>query len=100
MKAVLAGTIIAEADESDLVRVEGNWYFPPAAVAPGVLVKSPTPYTCSWKGEAQYYSLQVGDELFVDGAWAYPDLPQSAAQRVGREFAGYIAFAPGVQVGP
>ena len=50
--------------------------------------------------EVVAHALQVGDELFVDGAWAYPDLPQSAAQRVGREFAGYIAFAPGVQVGP
>lgn len=100
MKAVLAGTVIADAADADLVRIEGNWYFPPAAVAPGALVESPTAYTCPWKGAAQYYSVQVGDELFADRAWAYPDLKPSAIERVGRDFAGYIAFAPDVLVGP
>ena len=56
MKAVLAGTVIAEADESDLARIEGNWYFPPASITEGALVESPTQYTCPWKGDAQYYS--------------------------------------------
>ena len=46
MKAVLAGTVIAEADESDLARIEGNWYFPPASITEGALVESPTQYTC------------------------------------------------------
>ena len=44
MKAVLAGTVIAEADESDLARIEGNWYFPPASITEGALVESPTQY--------------------------------------------------------
>lgn len=27
MKAHLNGTVIAEADEADLIKIEGNWYF-------------------------------------------------------------------------
>lgn len=100
MKAVLAGTVLAEADEADLVRIEGNWYFPPAAITPGALVESPTAYTCPWKGAAQYYSARVGDEVFAERAWAYPDLYPGAVERVGRDFAGYVAFAPDVQVAP
>ena len=40
MKAVLDGTVIAEAPKDDLVSIEGNWYFPPSSVAEGVLVES------------------------------------------------------------
>lgn len=98
MKAVLAGNVIAEADQDDLIRIEGNWYFPPASVAPDALVESPTPYTCPWKGECQYYSVQVGGELRKDLAWSYPHPYPSAFDRVGKDFSGYVAFAPGVEV--
>lgn len=100
MKAVLAGTVIAEADEKDLVRIEGNWYFPPASVTPGALIESPTPYTCPWKGVCQYWSVRAGDDLHPDLAWSYPDPYRSAFDRVGKDFSGYVAFAPGVEVGP
>ena len=42
MRATVNGTVIAEAPESDLVRIEGNWYFPPSAVVDGALTESPT----------------------------------------------------------
>ncbi|KDA05194.1 hypothetical protein DC31_04255 [Microbacterium sp. CH12i] len=100
MKAVLAGKVIAEADESDLISIEGNWYFPLTSVTPGVLVESPTPYTCPWKGEAQYYSAQIDGETHVDQAWGYPHPYPTAFERVGKDISGHIAFAPGVEVGP
>jgi uncharacterized protein (DUF427 family) len=100
MKAVLAGTVIAEADESDLARIEGNWYFPPASITEGVLIESPTPYTCPWKGAAQYFSVQAGDELHKDYAWSYPTPYPSAFDRVGKDFSGFVAFDPRVEVGP
>ncbi len=31
-KAVLNGTVLAEADEADVLHIEGNVYFPPASV--------------------------------------------------------------------
>lgn len=99
MKAVLNGTVIAEAPETDLVSIEGNWYFPPSSIADGVLAESPTPYTCPWKGECQYYDLKTGQGAVKDGAWAYPTPFPSAIERVGRDFAGFVAFGRDVQVG-
>ncbi len=92
MKAVLNDVVLAEAPTADLVRIEGNWYFPPAALTPGAFTETPTGYTCSWKGDAQYYTLAADGHELVDGAWAYPNLPQSAVTRVGTDFAGWVAF--------
>ena len=98
MKARLHGSVIAEADESDLVRIEGNWYWPPVSVSDGVLAESPTAYTCPWKGAAQYYNVTAAGQTLDDGAWAYPDLRPGAADRVGVDFAGYIAFDRGIEI--
>jgi uncharacterized protein (DUF427 family) len=92
MKAVFKGTTIAEAPQSDLVKIEGNWYFPPASVTPGFLVNSATPYTCPWKGECQYFSLKDGDALLQDRAWSYPTPYPESFTRVGQDYSGYVAF--------
>ncbi|MDX2375853.1 DUF427 domain-containing protein [Microbacterium sp. LRZ72] len=98
MRAVWGDHVIAEAPEQDLIRIEGNWYFPPASVAEGMLVESPTPYTCPWKGPVQYYSLQTDEGLVDDAAFAYHELRPGAVDRVGQDFASYVAFSPSVQV--
>lgn len=92
MKAVLDGVVIAEADREDLVSIEGNWYFPPTAVREGALVESRTPYTCPWKGSAQYWSIRFEGVELTDGAWSYPDLRPGAVEKAGRDFAGFVAF--------
>lgn len=94
MKAVIAGIVIAEAEKKDLVSIEGNWYFPPAAVRAGSLQRSGTPYTCPWKGAAQYHDVVVDGAEASDGAWSYPDPRPSAIDRVGRDFSRYVAFDP------
>lgn len=96
MQAFIDGTIVAEASTADLIRIEGNWYFPPSALRDGVLRESPTPYTCPWKGACQYYTATIDGTDRVDVAWAYPTLLPGAVERVGQDFAGYVAFAPGV----
>ncbi len=98
MRATVADTVVAEAPESELVRIEGNWYFPPSAISPGVLAESATPYTCPWKGAAQYWDVVTPAGTTRDGAWSYPDLKPSAVERVGTDFAGYVAFSRGVTV--
>jgi uncharacterized protein (DUF427 family) len=98
MKAVLNGAVIAEADKNDLISIEGNWYFPPSSVRDGVLEKSPTPYTCPWKGACQYYTVTAGDSVSPDAAFAYPTPFASAIDRVGKDFSGYVAFWKDVQV--
>ena len=98
MKAVLDGVTIAQAEKDDLVRIEGNWYWPPVAVAEGALVETPTPYTCPWKGDAQYFSVRTGGREFTDGAWSYPTPYPTAIERVGRDFSGYVAFDRKVEI--
>jgi uncharacterized protein (DUF427 family) len=91
MKAVVGDIIVAEAANEAVVIIEGNAYFPPNSVA-DVLRNSSTPYTCPWKGKAQYYDVVIGEALLKDGAWSYPKINDSAATRVGRDFSGYVAF--------
>ncbi len=98
MKAVLNGAVLAEAPEKDLIRIEGNWYFPPESVKAELLQKSPTPYTCPWKGDCQYFSVQDGEVVLQDRAWSYPEIHPSAVTRVGKDFSNYVAFWKEVRV--
>jgi uncharacterized protein (DUF427 family) len=98
MKAIIGATVVAEAPESDTVDIEGNAYFPPSAVKQGALSDSDTQYTCPWKGDAQYYNVTTKSGVTPDGAWSYPSIKDSAVDRVGLDFAGFVAFAPGVEL--
>jgi len=92
MKAVLGDIVIAEAPKEDLISIEGNWYFPPASVNADYLAQSPTPYTCPWKGECQYFSVKDGDTLLQDRAWSYPTPYPTGIEKVGKDFSNYVAF--------
>ncbi len=91
MKATWNGTVIAESD--DTVVVEGNHYFPAAALKPEFVVKSDHHTTCPWKGVASYYTLHVNGSDNRDAVWFYP-APKAGAEAV----AGRVAFWKGVQV--
>lgn len=94
MKAVIEGTTIAEAKKEDVVKVDGALYFPPSGLRADVFVKSPTAYSCSWRGPAQYFTVQVDGREFVDAAWSYSELSPGAVEKVGRDTTGYVAFSP------
>ena len=98
MKAVIDGAVLAEADRDDLISIEGNWYFPPTSVNWDKLTESATPYTCPWKGEAQYYSVITDAGVLADRAWSYPNPYPTAFDRVGKNFSGYVAFWKEVSV--
>lgn len=98
MKAVLNDVVIAEAPKDELISIEGNWYFPPSSVRPGLLTESPTPYTCPWKGVCQYFSVKDGDGFLQDRAWSYPNPLPSSFERVGQDYSDYVAFWKEVQV--
>lgn len=98
MKAVVNDTVIAEAPVEDLIKIEGNWYFPPSSVNAELLEKSPTPYTCPWKGECQYFTVSAGDQRLQDRAWSYPQPYPTAFDRVGKDFSDYVAFWKEVEV--
>lgn len=92
VKAVWNGAVIAESD--DTVVVEGNHYFPRAAVRADYLKDSATTTRCPWKGEAHYHTVAVDGAENKDAAWYYPD-PKAAAA----EIRDRIAFWKGVTVG-
>ncbi len=91
MKAVWNGTVIAQSDATEVV--EGNHYFPAAAIKSEYFKDSTTHSTCPWKGTASYYTLEVGGRSNPDAAWFYP-APKDAAKNI----TGYVAFWKGVEV--
>ncbi len=98
MRAIWNDTIIAEADKDELIYIEGNWYFPPTSVQQAFLRKSPTPYTCPWKGKCQYFDVGADENWSKDSAWSYPNPKPSALDTVKKDFSNYVAFWRDVQV--
>ncbi len=96
--ATLNGTVIAEASEDEVIHIEGNVYFPPSSVKSELLTTSPTPYTCPWKGECQYFTVTVDGQALPDRAWSYPTPYPTGIERVGKDFSNYVAFWKEVQV--
>ncbi len=85
------GAVIAQSDNTQIV--EGNHYFPRAAVNSDYLKNSDTTSHCPWKGNASYYSLEVSGETNVDAAWYYPS-PLERATHIK----DHIAFWKGVEI--
>jgi len=91
MKAIWNHEVIAESDTT--VVVEGNHYFPIATLNKSYLRDSNTTSHCPWKGDANYYSLDVNGETNADAAWYYKDPKPKAA-----EIADHVAFWKGVEI--
>lgn len=53
MKATWNNEVVAEAPISELIRIEGNWYFPPKALGWQFFEESEHHTTCPWRGEAR-----------------------------------------------
>lgn len=64
----------------------------------GFLTESATPYTCAWKGAAQYFSVETGGGKLQDRAWSYPTPYPDSFDRVGQDYSNYVAFWKEVQV--
>jgi uncharacterized protein (DUF427 family) len=91
IKAIWNDTVVAESD--DTVLVEGNHYFPAAALNQNFVSNSNHKTVCGWKGQASYYSLLVNGELNSDAVWYYAD-PKPEADNIR----GRVAFWKGVKV--
>jgi uncharacterized protein (DUF427 family) len=74
------------AGSDDVVLVEGNAYFPAAAIRPGTLSPGCTRTVCPWKGVARYYTLTLDGVEIRDAAWAYAH-PLPPARRIKGRFA-------------
>ncbi len=98
MKAIWNNETIAEASKEELIRIEGNWYFPPKSLNWEFLSESDHHTICPWKGEASYYDITVAGEVNKDAAWYYPQPKEGSVERVKKDFANYVAFWHGVEV--
>jgi uncharacterized protein (DUF427 family) len=92
MKVTIDGTVVAEAARSELISIEGNDYFPPSSLALEAFSDSATPYTCPWKGVAQYHDVAVNGVTHHDAAWSYPQPYPASFERVGKDYSGYVSF--------
>jgi uncharacterized protein (DUF427 family) len=91
MQAIWNGVVLAESDNT--VVVEGNHYFPADSLNREYFTPSSHRSICPWKGQASYYTVQVGDAVNADAAWYYPS-PKPAAHQIQ----GRVAFWKGVKV--
>lgn len=67
-----------------------NYYIPLDDIKTEYLVPSDRASYCEWKGQASYYSLQVGDRQAKAVAWYYPEISPAYA-----DLRGYVGFYPG-----
>jgi uncharacterized protein (DUF427 family) len=91
MQASWNGAVIARSE--DIVKVDGNAYFPADSLDPAYFQPSSHRSVCGWKGEAHYYNVVVEGTVNANAAWFYPQPKQAAEQIKGR-----VAFWKGVKV--
>lgn len=91
MKATWNGAVLAESD--DTIVVENNHYFPIESINREYFFPSSHTSRCSWKGTANYYSVEVGGKRNENAAWYYSEPSEAAAEIRAR-----LAFWKGVEV--
>ncbi len=84
------GLVLADSTNARVLFETGlppRWYVPKTDVRMELLVPTDTVTHCPYKGQAQYWSVRVGDRLVPDLAWSYrTPLPES------QKIAGLVAF--------
>lgn len=74
VRVVIGGETVAETDSPVLLFETGlptRYYIPKVDVRTDLLVRSGTRTYCPYKGEAQYYSVKLGDDVYRDIVWYY-----------------------------
>jgi uncharacterized protein (DUF427 family) len=90
IRAEVAGETVADSTEVTVLHESGLqpvYYFPPGDVRAELLVRSDRHTHCPKKGDASYWTIQVGDRRVEHAAWSYAD-PIPGATPI----AGMIAF--------
>jgi uncharacterized protein (DUF427 family) len=76
VRIVLGGEIVAETRRARFLfetRLPTRYYIPPEDVRTDLLVASEKVTACPYKGKARYWSARIGDRLFPDIVWSYPE---------------------------
>jgi uncharacterized protein (DUF427 family) len=86
VEVTVGGETLASSDRALLLRETGSpdrYYLPANDVRTELLKPTSTTTTCPFKGQAAYWSVEVGGEVHQDVVWSYPDPIPAAAQIAG-----------------
>ena len=76
VRVILGGETVADTKRARFLfetRLPTRYYIPQEDVRMDLLVPSDKTTACPYKGKARYWSVKVGDEVFPDIVWSYPD---------------------------
>jgi uncharacterized protein (DUF427 family)/catechol 2,3-dioxygenase-like lactoylglutathione lyase family enzyme len=90
VRVELDGVVLAESTHARVLfetALPPRWYLPKTDLRMDLLVPTGTATHCPYKGQAQYWSVRLGDCLVEDLAWSYrTTLPES------QKIVGLVAF--------
>lgn len=75
IRVVLGGETVAETKRAVMLFETGlpaRYYIPLLDLRMDLLISSDHHTSCPYKGDASYYSVQVGDQVYENIAWYYP----------------------------
>jgi uncharacterized protein (DUF427 family) len=76
LQVIVGGEVVARTTRARFLyetRLPTRYYIPPEDVRMDLLTASEKVTACPYKGVARYYSVKIGDRLFPDIVWSYPD---------------------------
>ena len=89
-KVILGGETVAETHRARFLfetRLPTRYYIPHEDVRMDLFVPSDKATACPYKGRARYWSANIGDQLYSDIVWSYPEpIPQCP------KIKGYLCF--------
>lgn len=86
VRVVVAGEVVAESTRAKLLHETGLmpvYYVPEDDVRDEVLVATDHTTHCPFKGDASYWTIQVGDDVRENVVWSYPQPLEGAPQLAG-----------------
>jgi uncharacterized protein (DUF427 family) len=90
LAVIVGGETVAETIRARFLyetRLPTRYYIPPEDVRMDLLVPSEKITACPYKGTARYYSVKIGDRVFPDIVWYYPEpIPECP------KIKGYLCF--------
>jgi uncharacterized protein (DUF427 family) len=75
VKVVIGGHVVAETHRPRLLFETGlrtRYYIPKVDVRMDLLEPTATMTQCPYKGNAAYWSVRIGDQVYPDVVWSYP----------------------------
>ena len=90
VQVTVSGQVVADSNKARLLFETGlptRYYLPQDDVHLDFLQPSDLHTSCPYKGTANYWHVKLGNEIFKDMVWCYPD-PLAEAARIK----GYLCF--------